>query len=52
MLDVDDCTVDVSLDNLVLLLKKEEVESEKDAASPGMWDRCRVGPDVIHTEVC
>lgn len=49
-LDVDDCSVDVSEDNIVLLLKKDTPESDETSA-PHQWDKFSVGLNASQTSV-
>lgn len=52
-LDVDDCTVDISDENIVLLLKKELPEATSDAVSvcETVWEKFSVGLNAGQTTV-
>lgn len=49
-LDVDDCSVDVSQKNIVLLLRKDLPESTTDVFP--LWDKFSVGLNAGQTKVC
>ena len=56
VLDVDDCSVDVGQDSIVLLLRKDSPEQDTAATTdsadiPQPWERCYVGLNASQTTV-
>lgn len=51
-LDVDDCSVDVSEENVILLLRKDLPETHSPDATPDcQWDKFSVGLNSAQTTV-